>query len=330
MTARTGIARVSSRFCLTPGTACTLNAVAVTVWGLAGIVTKDVLGAGVGALEVAFWRLLLSSLLFALHAGCQGTLKLQAKADLGYFAGFAVFVMGLNYVSFNVAIAASGVSLTLLVLAAVPGLIAVASWRLFGERLTPATLSLAGLSGVGMVLATWGGGRGIHVSITGLSFAIVAALTVAAYALASKALLQRYTPVSLYAFVMPLAALALLPFVSFSAKPLHVWLDLAVLALLPSYAAHLLYGVSLKHLELSRVGLLGNLEPVVGLLSAALLFGERFSVIGSLGVLLVLGVSGLAASSRISPQTKEPRPNRALGRCIKATSDQSRGTGFPS
>ena len=112
------------------------------------------------------------------------------------------------------------------------------------------------------------------------------------------------------AFIMPLAALALLPFVNFRPLPLHAWLDLLLLILLPSYLAYLLFHAGLKHIAASRVALLTNLEPVTGLLFAALLFNERFTALGTFGVVLVLGVSGLAAL----PQKKiaTPQPTKSM------------------
>jgi drug/metabolite transporter, DME family len=127
--------------------------------------------------------------------------------------------------------------------------------------------------------------------------------------LVSKGLLQHYSPVTMNAFIMPFAAFALLPFVTFSPKPLHVWFDLALLTLLPSYLAHLFYQTGLKHIATSKAALLNNLEPVTGLLLAWLFFGERFQALGMFGVLLVLAVSVLAVGMR-EERTPSTRPRR--------------------
>jgi drug/metabolite transporter, DME family len=137
-------------------------------------------------------------------------------------------------------------------------------------------------------------------------------LTTAAFTLASKGLVKRYSPVNMNAFIMPFAALALLPFIRFHSLPLHVWFDMAMLILLPSYLAYLLFQAGLKQLEASQVALLTNLEPVTGLLFAALLFGERFTTLGTLGVLLVLAVSVLA----VLPQGRKPTRARYTWRSV--------------
>jgi drug/metabolite transporter, DME family len=271
-----------------------LVSVAIILWGLGGIFTKPLLDAGMSGLDIAFWRLFLSGVLFCVQAFFQRDLNLKATKDLWQLSGFAVFIIALNYLSFNYAIVYGGVSLANLFLATVPMLIALPACLFFRERLTLRSLSLLVLSILGLILASWGGGHGVQVSLVSLSFGILAIITTAAFTLASKDLVNRYSPVCMNAFIMPLAALALLPFVNFQPLPLQAWPSFLLLILLPSYLAYLLFQAGLKHLQASRVALLTNLEPVTGLLFAALLFDERFSALGVVGVMLVLGVSALA------------------------------------
>lgn len=296
-------------------TAYLLVSTALVLWGFSGLFTQNMLDAGVGGLEIAFWRLSLSGLLFMLHALWQQDFKLKATKDLYQFAGFAIFAISLNYVAFNYAIFYGGVSLVNVLLAMVPAFIALPALLFFRERLTLRLVSLLVLSIAGLLLASWGGRHGIHLSLASLGFSFITVLTYAAFTLGSKSLLSRYSPVAMNAFIMPIAALALLPFVSFTnvGKLLHVWGDLALLTLLPSYLAYLFYQAGLKHLPASRVALLTNLDPVTGLLLAALFFGERFTALGSLGVLLVLVVSVLAVLPdkgllRKPTASKQPAP----------------------
>jgi drug/metabolite transporter, DME family len=301
---------------MTKLTAYLLVSGALILWGLAGIFTKNILDAGVGVLEIAFWRLLLSGILFCTQAFLQRDFKLKAGRDLWQFAGFAVFIIALNYVSFNYAIVYGGVSLANLFLATVPILIAIPAWLFFRERLTLRLLGLLALSIVGLGFASSGGGHGVHISFASLGFCFLAVMTTAAFTVASKGLVKRYSPVNMNAFIMPLAALALLPFVTFHSLPMNVWFDLLLLVLLPSYLAYLLYQAGLKHLEASRVALLTNLEPVTGLLFAALLFGERFTVLGTFGVMLVLAVSVLSVLPQRQKVTREIHTWRSVVKSV--------------
>jgi drug/metabolite transporter, DME family len=276
----------------------------LVLWGLSGIFTQNLLDAGMGNLEIAFYRLFLSSILFVLHALKQGDLHLKATRDFWSFAGFAVFAVVLNYLSFNYAISYGGVSLVNVLLATVPAFIALPAWLFFRERLTLRLVTLLILSIVGLLLAARGSSEGIHISLASLGFGALCVLSYAVFTLASKPLLNRYTPVAMNAFVMLFATLALLPVLLFSSgsspltlftdKPFHVWVNLFLLVLLPSYLAYLFYHAGLKRLPASRVALLTNLDPVTGLLLAAIFFGERFTALGGFGVVLVLAVSVLA------------------------------------
>jgi drug/metabolite transporter (DMT)-like permease len=115
-------------------------------------------------------------------------------------------------------------------------------------------------------------------------------------------MLERYAPVSIYAFILPLGALGLLPFVTFVPKPKSVWLLLVLLAFVSTYLAYLLYYTGLKHAQASRAVLVATLEPVVALLLAALVIGERLGLAGLAGSALVLaGAVTSALPARTAP-----------------------------
>lgn len=275
--------------------ATTFVLLAAALWGLVGVFIKGALDAGVGALEVAFWRCLLGGGLFCLHARHRREGKLHAPADLGTLAAFALFVIAAHYVTFNAAVLYGGVGLVNLFLATLPALVAAGATFL-GDKTNPATFGLVGLSVLGLTLSAWGGGQGVHVSVSSVSLSVVTTLSLAAYTVFSKGLLKRYSPVGMNAFVMPLSAAFLLPFVSFHEKSPEVWGLLLVLAVFPTYLAHLLYQTGLKHLSATRAALLASLEVPVALLTAAFL-GERFSGWGVVGIVLVLAVPLLAVLS---------------------------------
>ena len=143
---------------MTKPTAYFLVSGAIVLWGLGSIFTKNLLEVGMDGLEIAFWRLFLSGVLFCIQALFQQDLKLKATKDLWQLTGFAVFIIALNYLSFNYAIVYGGVSLANLFLATVPMLIAIPACLFFGERLTLRLLGLLALSIIGLLLASVGRG----------------------------------------------------------------------------------------------------------------------------------------------------------------------------
>ena len=268
---------------------------AAVLWGLIGVFSKGILGAGVGPLELAFWRALLAGSMFVTHAGLTRQLSVTNKRDLLAFAAFSLVGITLFYASYTLAVQYGGVSLASILLYSAPAFVAVAAWFLLRETLTHRKLGLLTLTLTGVVLVSRGGGAGVTVSGPALFWGLTAALSYSSYYLFGKWALGRYSPVTINAFVMPFGALGLLPLVDFSAKSPVVWGLLVLLAALSTYAAYGLYYAGLKRVEASRAVLVASVEPVVAALLGALLFSERLGVWGLVGGALIL-VAALAAS----------------------------------
>ena len=193
-----------------------------------------------------------------------------------------------------------GVSLASILLYSSPAFVAVAAWFLLREAFTLRKLGLLALTLTGVVLVSQGGGAGVRVSATSLFWGVTAALSYSSYYLFGKWALARYSPVTIYAVVLPFGALGLLLLMSFtgvdfSTKSPQVWGLLILLAALSTYAAYGLYYTGLRRTEASRAVLVASVEPLVAALLAALIFGERLGGWGLLGGLLILGAALLAS-----------------------------------
>ena len=287
--------------------------VAAALWGLIGALSRGVLGAGVGALELAFWRAALAGGMFALHAGLTRQ-RVPRGRDVGIFALFSLVAVALFYSAYTLAVQAGGVSLASILLYSAPAFVALAAWPLFGETPTLRQLGLLGVTLSGVVLVSRSGGAGVTVSGAALFWGLTAALSYSSYYLFGKWSLSRYTPVTIYAWVLPFGALGLLPFVTFSPKSPTVWLLLGLLALVSTYAAYGLYYTGLKHVPASRAVLVASIEPVVAAVSGALLFGERLGVWGVVGGVLVLAAAVGASLPSRAAKTPEPAAERVRAR----------------
>ena len=282
---------------------------AAVLWGLIGIFSKGILGAGVGPLELAFWRALLAGGVFAIQAGLTRQLSVTRARDLFAFAAFAGVGITLFYASYALAVLYGGVSLASVLLYSAPAFVAVAAWFFLREALTRRKLGLLTLTLTGVVLVSQGGGAGVSVSAPALLWGLAAALSYSSYYIFGKWALSRYSPVTLNAFVMPLGALGLLPFVDFAPKSPAVWGLLALLAVLSTYAAYSLYYAGLKQVEASKAVLVASIEPVVAALLGASLFGERLGMWGLLGGALILGAAVTASLPTRAPAVAEAEAN---------------------
>lgn len=282
---------------------------AAVLWGLIGVVSKGILDAGVAPLELAFWRAALAGAMFALHAVLTGQFRVLRGRDLFSFAAFSGVAVGLFYTSYTLAVQYGGVGLASLLLYSAPAFVAVAAWFFFREVLGARKLALLGLTLLGVVLVSRGGAE-TAVSGAALFWGVVAALSYSSYYLFGKWALKRYRPVAIYAFVLPLGAAGLFPFVTFSPKSPAVWGSLLLLAAVSTYAAYGLYYTGLRRVEASRAVLVAGIEPVVAALSGALVLGERLGGWGLLGGALILGAALGAAS-----------PERAAAKTVPAGSE---------
>ncbi len=268
---------------------------AAVLWGLIGVFSKGILDAGVGAIEIAFWRAALAGLAFVVHAAATRNLRLERGRDAGAFVSFALIGVTLFYASLIVAIDRGGISLAFILLYSAPAFVAVLAWLVLREALTAVKGALVGLALLGVVLVARDGGSGIVVSPASLFWGLTAGLSYASYYIFGKWLLRSYRPVTIYAFVLPLGALGLLPFVDFAPKTVGVWALLIVLSLVSTYLAYLLYFTGLRAAEASRAVLVATIEPVVAATLAALIFGERFGWAGLLGGAFILTAAVLSA-----------------------------------
>jgi drug/metabolite transporter (DMT)-like permease len=279
-----------------------LIAGAAVLWALIGLLSRGILDAGVTPLEIAFWRALLAGGFFVMHAVLTGKLRLQRPRDAVTFAGFAAVGVVLFFSALTYAIAAGGVSLAFILLYTAPVFVVLLAWLLLGESVTLRKLLLTAVTLAGVVLVAQAGSGGVRVSAAALTWGLLAGLSYSSYYIFGKRLLARYAPVTIYAFIMPLGALGLLPFVRFVPKTPVVWLLLLLLAFVSTYLAYLLYYTGLKHAQASRAVLVATLEPVVALLLAAVVIGERLGAAGMTGSVLVLAgalLSALPARPRV-------------------------------
>lgn len=287
-----------------------LVAFAAVLWALLGVFSKRLLDAGVGAMEIAFYRAALGGLLFVLHAGLTRQLRLQRLSDLWAFTAFALVGVTLFFSALNMAIAAGGVSLAFILLYTAPAFVGVLAAIFLNEKLRPVNVLLIGMAILGVVFVAQSGGGGIEVGVAAIVWGLVAGLSYSSYYLFGKWVLQRYRPAAIYAVVLPVGALGLLPFVPFDAVRLatpSMWLDIALMAGLSTYLAYLVYYLGLRRVEASRAVLVATIEPVVAAALAAALFGERLGTWGVVGALLVISAAAITSAL---PSRSRPEPRQ--------------------
>lgn len=298
---------------------------AALLWSLIGPFSRAVLDAGVGPLEIAFWRAVMAGAAFALHALLTRQARLRpwpaGGTDLAALAAFALVGVTLFYAALALAIDAGGISLAFVLLYTAPAFVALLAWPLLGEPLTGGKLALVGLALAGVVLvaragdggAAGGAAGGASVDAAAIAWGLAAGASYASYYLFGKWVLHRYAPVTVFAWVLPLGALGLLPLVRFAPdKPAEAWAWLVVLSLVSTYLAYLVYYTGLRRTEASRAVLVATVEPVAAAALAAALFGERLGWWGWAGATLV--VAAAAGAALVRPRARSRAAAARAGR----------------
>ncbi len=273
--------------------------VAAFLWALIGVFTAQLFVEGMAPMEIAFWRALLAGGLFIGHGLLGRHLRLRRGGDALWFGLFGVFGVALFFSAFNFAIETGGISLAVVLLYTAPAFVALLAWLILGESLGPKKVGAVALVIAGVTLVAFGGGgSGVSVSAASLAWGLTAGLGYASFYIFGKFYLLHYHPVAIYAYVLPVAALAILPFVEFSPKSTTAWALIAVLTLLSTYLAYLVYYLGLRNIEASKASLLASTEPVMAATFAAIFFGERLGMWGIIGAAMVVAASLLVVRRR--------------------------------
>ncbi len=277
-----------------------MTAAAVS-WGTLGIFGKQAQAEGVSALEVGLWRAVIGGLLFAVHARVVEA-TLPRGRDLLATAAFGLVGVSLFYGSYQLAVRDGGASLASVLLYTAPAFVAVLGWLVLKERL--GRWEIGGVAGsiLGIALISFGGGEGVSVTPAALAFGVTAGFTYSLLYLYGRVYFNRYAPSAVFAVMMPVGALGLLPFAGVGAHSAWAWVNLAGVGILCTYLAYIAYSAGLKRLPAARASVIATVEPVVAAVLAALIFGERLSILGFVGAGLVLGSALLLGTRGEGPE----------------------------
>ena len=273
-----------------------LVALAAVLWAMIGLFTPALLDAGLRPTDIAFGRAALGGLCFAVHAAARRQFAVDGARDALGLVIFGSIAVGLFYVALAAAIDLGGVSLAWILLYTAPVWVAIGAVVLLRERVDAVRAGLIAVTVVGVALVALGGGDGVRISITSVTWGLVAGWTYAAWYVGGKRYLARYTPVTISAWTLLTGAVVLLPFAQWSALPLRAWLLLAGLAVVSTYLPALAYYSGLQHVDASRASIVATVEPVVALGSAVAVEGERLGPVALVGALLVLVAAAIASS----------------------------------
>jgi len=267
---------------------------------------------GVGAVRLVVGGLALLALLPAAGATRRQALALW-RTRSGLVAGVCT---ALYQVSFFAGVQRAGVAVgTLVAIGSGPVLTGLLARLLLGERPGRAWLVATGLCLTGLAVLVLGGAPTGSVDATGVALALLAGLSYAAYTVLAKQQLEAgHAPPAVMAAAFGLGGLLSLPLLASQPLGWATSTDGVLLALylglVTTTLGYLLFVRGLAVLPAGPVTTLMLAEPVVATALGVTVLGERLTLLGALGGVLVL--IGLLVQGRGSAGAV-PAPEGAPG-----------------
>ena len=280
--------------------------VAATLFGMLGPLARFGADAGVEGVAFTAWRATLGVTFLALLITVRGTARSSVAEVRGLsgrgrlaFATAALMGVTLN-VSIFTAFGLIPIALALMLFYTYPAGVVVVDLALGHERMTPSRIAALLLSFGGVVLVLVGGmdtASGIVISPLGIALGLAAAASQVVFITVSRGgyssvpadaatlviLVTSAVGASAIALVVGQGASLVAPL-----RSLEPWPSLLVAGIVAAGVSSLLFLTAIRMIGGTRTGILMLLEPVVGVVLAALWLGEALLPLQVVGGALVL------------------------------------------
>lgn len=267
--------------------------------------------------EVAFGRLLIGSLCFAVLLACR-RIPLPARRDwpqaflLGVI-GLTCYHLALNYAETRIASGTAAIIISL-----VPAATAAWSAVWLRERLAPRTLAGLGIALVGVVMVVLASGK--HVKFEPMAaMALVSVAASAIYFVGQKPLFARSSTLGVTAFTFFAGTLGALPFGVHLPQALVAagWPQIAALLWLgiaPTFVGYIAWNLAIHRSSASRVSSFIYFSPPIAVLISWIWLGEQPGWLTLIGGVVTVGGVVLANAKRRAPA---PVPAMAERACVQ-------------
>jgi len=290
------------------------------LWGTTGPLSTALYREGEAITGIGFWRVLLGTIAVAAWGALvrRDLFRVDRRGWLLVGLGGGVLV-ALFEVAYQFAIAGAGVASAAALLYTAPFLVALLARPLLGEALTARRLLLAAVVGVGAVFAVQGGSHGANLAgvssprlALGVAGGLLAALSYAGTTLLARFAVPRYGVARvlfleilggtvLLGIVLPLAGRAPVP-----PPTAGGWIYIVALVVATVILANVFFFSATRRIEAAPTAVAATIEPVVGTLLALALFSQRLTVLGWLGLVMVVGgvAAGYVEEAKSAPMEK--------------------------
>ena len=283
--------------------------VAALCWGLLGVMSRVAMADGTLPLTVAFWRAVIAAVLLTVHAAITRAEPLR-RADRPAAVFLGVAGVAVLYFAYLNAIEQGGVALSSVLVYSAPIWVAIGGRIFFQERVSARATAALALTLVGVAIVALASGTGeVRWSPSAVGWGLLSGAMYALYFLVGRRLFSRNASARVMAWALGVGAVTMLPFVQFQSLSRSAWAGVVFLAVVCTYVAYLVYAEGVKRLPSARAATIATLEPVIAMVAAYVVWGERLSLLGLAGAALVIAgvlLSAVGASRTNSVSPRQP------------------------
>ena len=279
-------------------------------WGASGVAGKIALNQ-LDIIEIVAYRFIAAAvILLVITLLWKGPTALSVKKrDLPLLALLAFLGIPLEFLLQVLALSNTTVTNFTLIFCLAPFFIIFASGILYKEKVTRNKVLGTILAFGGVAFVVMSEGMTLSANLLGDGVAFLSCIIWSLYTVMGKPINQRYTTLTVLNYVFIFGALELLPFLLFS--PLtsptaftgDTWTSMVFLAIFCSLAAFFMYNNGVEKLPASTVGMFIYLNPLAGVLLAAMVLGESVTVFIFVGMALI--ILGIFVSERLQMRERD-------------------------
>lgn len=286
------MARAKRRFPLFP---FVVALVIVAIWGCTFVQTKILINAGLRPDSIFFFRFLIAYMLLLPFAG--GRVFLSGIKDEFYALLLGVTGGSLYFVTENYALAYGYCSNVSLIVCLTPLVTALLVGRFNrSERLGRAGGVASAIALAGILLVVFNGNYVLHLSPLGDLLALAACLCWATYSLVIRGLQGKYSNLLITRKIFGYGLLTIIPLLLHNGLDVEVllsggavvWGNLLFLGCVASMFCFLGWNWCLEKIGTVRATNLLYLNPVIAVVTSAVVLGERVTPIAMAGAVLIL------------------------------------------
>ena len=285
--------------------------IAAVLWGGVGIFVRNLERLGVSSMNIVFMRCLFTVIILGTVLLIKSPSEFRISArDVPLFAANGIFSVVMFTFCYYMTISLSTLSVAAVLMYTAPMFVMIISMIFFKEKLTVRKVVALVLSFAGCAFVSGIVGTSVRISAGALIYGLLTGLGYALYTVfGSRLILRGYNTLTIifYTFFIALCGsmiiLAVRGEMNFTAYKPEGWFWAFLMAVFNTVLPYLFYTYGLKLTDTSTAPIIATVEPVSATV-VGLFFGEKLTLFGTLGIILVL-CSVVLINIRIKPKANK-------------------------